>query len=172
MLALVNLLSERWQDAVDAAEQARAVQTTTRTAVPFEPYVLAYLAEGHAALGNLQEAREHAERAVELAIRFGKRFELHCRIARASIALKLSDAGARAVAIADLEAAEALRNELGANAFEPIIDVQRAELARLDGDEVAWRAGLRKAHRLFSEMGMTGRAERVARELGLVTTGR
>ena len=60
--------------------------------------------------------------------------------------------------------------DIGARAFEPMIDVQRAELARLDGDEAAWRARLRKAPRLFSEMGMVGRAEPVARELGMATT--
>jgi hypothetical protein len=170
MLALANLLSERWEDAIAAAEQARTVQKTTRTAVPFEPYVLAYLAEAHAGVGNLQAAREQADRAVELAIRFGKRFELHCRVARASVLAKLPDASARPAAIADLDAADALRNELSASAFEPMIDVHRAALARLGGDEAAWRAGLRKAHRLFSEMGMTGRAERVVRELGIAPT--
>jgi hypothetical protein len=36
------------------------------------------------------------------------------------------------------------------------------ELARLLGDEVTWERELREAHRLFTEMGATGHAERIS----------
>ncbi len=42
-----------------------------------------------------------------------------------------------------------------------------AELARLRGDDAARERALRKAHRSFAEMGATGHAERLAKELGL-----
>jgi hypothetical protein len=45
--------------------------------------------------------------------------------------------------------------------------VERAELSRLRGDGGASERDLREAHRLFTEMGATGHAERLARELGL-----
>ena len=41
----------------------------------------------------------------------------------------------------------------------------RAELARASGDEAVRRRELRKAQRLFAEMGAPIRAEQVAREL-------
>jgi len=128
---------------------------------------LSYLAEAHAELGNRQSARECADRSVDLATLFGnKRFELQCRWARAGVLLRDSDASARAAAAAELEAADAIRKEIDAHAFEPMIDMLRAELARLGGDEAGREAALRRAYRRFREMGMTGRAERAARELG------
>ena len=41
------------------------------------------------------------------------------------------------------------------------------ELARLRGDEAARERALRNAHRLYTEMGATGHAERLAKELDL-----
>ena len=44
--------------------------------------------------------------------------------------------------------------------------LERAELARLTGDETSCKHALREAHRLFVEIGATARAEQVAREIG------
>jgi hypothetical protein len=52
-----------------------------------------------------------------------------------------------------------------ARAYVPLIHVERAELARLLGDEAAYQRELREAHRLFVEMGATGHAEGVSRQL-------
>ncbi len=60
-----------------------------------------------------------------------------------------------------------LIEELGARVYRPQVCEERAELARLRGDEAARDRELREAHRLFTEMGATGHAERLARELGL-----
>ncbi len=54
----------------------------------------------------------------------------------------------------------------GARSYLPQIGVERAKLARLEGDEAGHERHLREAHRLFTEIGATGYAERVARELG------
>ena len=53
----------------------------------------------------------------------------------------------------------------GAKSYEPFLHVERAELARLTGDERARERELREAHRLFLEIGAPIRAEQVAREL-------
>ncbi len=53
----------------------------------------------------------------------------------------------------------------GARSSLPLIGVERAELARLVGDEASRERELREAHRLFTEIGATGHAERLAREL-------
>jgi hypothetical protein len=49
--------------------------------------------------------------------------------------------------------------------LEPAIRLELAELARLAGDDTARERDLRAAHRLFTEMGATARAEQVAKEL-------
>jgi hypothetical protein len=41
------------------------------------------------------------------------------------------------------------------------------ELAHLIGDDASRERELREAHRLYTEMGATGHAERLARELGM-----
>jgi hypothetical protein len=55
----------------------------------------------------------------------------------------------------------------GAKSYEPFLHVERAELARLTGDEAARERELREAHRLFTEIGAPIRAAEVAKELGL-----
>ena len=54
----------------------------------------------------------------------------------------------------------------GAKSYEPFLHVERAELARLTGDEATRQRELREAHRLFLEIGAPIRAEQVAKELG------
>jgi hypothetical protein len=49
--------------------------------------------------------------------------------------------------------------------YEPFWREARAELAKLRGDDAARERELREAHRLYSEMGATYHAERVAGEL-------
>jgi hypothetical protein len=50
--------------------------------------------------------------------------------------------------------------------FEPFFHVERAELARLAGDEVTRHSELREAHRLFLKIGAPIRAAEIAKELG------
>jgi len=67
--------------------------------------------------------------------------------------------------VAALERALGAVRETGAKAFEPLVHVERAELARQSGD-AEWREReLREAHRLFTTMDATGHAARLAREL-------
>ena len=44
---------------------------------------------------------------------------------------------------------------------------ESAKLGRLHGDEAARERELREAHRLYTEVGGTGHAERLALELGV-----
>jgi len=62
--------------------------------------------------------------------------------------------------------ASSLVGETGAKQYEPFIHLERADLARLTGDEPTRLRDLREAHRLFAAMGAPIRAEQVARELG------
>jgi hypothetical protein len=56
-------------------------------------------------------------------------------------------------------------NREGAKSCEPFLGVERAELARLIGDEAKHQRELREAHRLFLEIGAPIRAAEVAKEL-------
>jgi hypothetical protein len=56
--------------------------------------------------------------------------------------------------------------EAQASPSEPIIHVQLPALARQSGEEERQRK-LREAHRLFTELGATGHAERLADELAM-----
>ena len=49
--------------------------------------------------------------------------------------------------------------------YRPQVCEERAELARLRGDEAARARELREALRLYTESGAAGHAERLAREL-------
>ncbi len=62
--------------------------------------------------------------------------------------------------------ARELVRETEARAYMPPILEEEARLAQLEGDDAGFQEKLRQAHRLFTEMGATGHAERVARELG------
>ena len=64
-----------------------------------------------------------------------------------------------------LEAAEDLVKETGARVYLPFICEERAALALLLGDGAGRARYLRDAHRLFTAMGATGHAERIAKEL-------
>jgi hypothetical protein len=67
---------------------------------------------------------------------------------------------------ASLAEAAAWIKRTGAKSYEPFLLLERAELARLTGDEAGREHALREAHRLFVEIGATARAEQVAREIG------
>ncbi|NIV76394.1 MAG: hypothetical protein GWN37_16630 [Gammaproteobacteria bacterium] len=49
----------------------------------------------------------------------------------------------------------------------PLLHEARADLAAAEHDSTSRERELREAHRLFLEMGATGRAHRFAQELGL-----
>jgi hypothetical protein len=53
----------------------------------------------------------------------------------------------------------------GAKSYEPFLYVERAELAKLTGDDALRERELREAHRLFTEIGAPIRAAEVAKEL-------
>jgi hypothetical protein len=52
--------------------------------------------------------------------------------------------------------------DAGSKAFEPLVHVELAELARQGGEEEECQRELREAQRLFTEIGASGHAERLA----------
>ena len=92
-------------------------------------------------------------------------YEIRALLARAHVTVT-EGAPARSRIEADLRDAAAVIEATDARAFTPQVHVERAALARVLGDEATRQRELREAHRLFTEMDATARAEQVARELG------
>jgi adenylate cyclase len=154
------LLNEQWSEAAARLEQALGEMREHQAALQGEAFVLADLARAVAALGDCDRARELADEAVSTAQRRGN-FEVDPLLARAHVQ-RLSDGAQAAAAIeADLQQAMAVVQRTEARAYAPLIHVERAELARLLGDEAAYQQELREAHRLFTAMGATGHVRRI-----------
>ena len=64
-----------------------------------------------------------------------------------------------------LDESAALIDERGLLLFAPTLHERRSKLAALLGDDTGRGRELREAHRRYTEMGATGHAERVGREL-------
>ena len=94
-------------------------------------------------------------------------FESHAQLVRARVLTVLSgSAGVTRREIgAALDRAEALLRETGARSCEPEVLEGRARLADAAGDPASAEQLRREAHRLYTEMGATGHAERLGREL-------
>jgi class 3 adenylate cyclase/tetratricopeptide (TPR) repeat protein len=127
--------------------------------------LLSALAETLAQLGEHDRACETAREAVAVAEATGQS-GIPAQIALARV-LRLAEGleSERPIGAA-LERAVELIEEFGARVYRPQVCEERAELARLRGDDTTEKRHLREAHRLYFEMGATGHAKRVARELG------
>jgi hypothetical protein len=167
-LGMAEVMRERWQPALEALERSREICREQRTAVEAEPWRLAFLAESHLGLGDKERARRLASEGVAIARSHGNvPGETVGSIAQARVLLGTDGPDARAEFEAVLARALELIRRIGAKAYEPQVHVELAELARQSEDERAWRDELSEAHRLFTEIGASGYAERVAGELAV-----
>ncbi len=163
-LARAHALRGEWDDAVRIFEETIAFQNKTRIGLDVQGFDLASFAQALLALGQPERARATASLAVATVIERGSLLqELQNRLAlaRAEVAL-----GNDAAVDPLLARCETLIDEMGAWAYRPHRAEVRAERARQRGDAAGWRAALAEAHRLFTETGATGHADRLAQELG------
>jgi class 3 adenylate cyclase/tetratricopeptide (TPR) repeat protein len=166
-LAGAHELAGQWAEASEVAERALAIIRTRRVGTLAEPECLTVLAHAHLGLGAPARALEAAEEAVARARERGLKVqEIRALLARAHVLIATEGAPARSRIEADLRDAAAVIEATDARAFTPQVHVERAALARVLGDEATHQRELREAHRLFTEMDATARAEQVARELG------
>ena len=166
-LGLANILDHAWQDALDVLEQALAMGRELRLLL-WESYGLTALAAAHLGLGDREKALALSEEAIAVSRRRGTRLrEFSALLTRIRALRELHGLEAKTEIEASLAEAEAWLEMSGAKSYEPFLHVERAELARLTGDEAARERELREAHRLFTEIGAPIRAAEVAKELGL-----
>jgi tetratricopeptide (TPR) repeat protein len=167
-LGMAHGLAGDWPAAIAALQRAVTLARDRRAWLIIEPTLLAYLAESYAHAGDARLARARAEEALALAQQRETRAqELDAQLALARVRRCAEGLSARPAIDAALERVLALVRQTGARGFEPHVHLERAELARLAGDEVPCQRELREAHRLFTEMGASIRAAEVARDLGL-----
>jgi hypothetical protein len=165
---MARLLAEDWSEAAAAFEEALRLIREDRAGLQLEARWLPLLAEAYLGAGDWDRARSAAEAAITQAEERGMRIQLldgYLALARVLIAT----AGASATTEIEqaLKKLADLIEETGSRFFEPTLRVERAKLAGLSGDNATRERELREAYRQFVQMGATGRAEHVARELGL-----
>jgi class 3 adenylate cyclase len=165
-LGLANVLNRTWRDALGALEHSLAVGRERRVRV-WEGYVLAAMAAAHLGLGDRAKALALVEEASRVSGGLGTGFCDFAVLQSRVSTLREARGGQAAREIeAALGEAAAWIERSGAKSWEPFLQLERAELARLTGDEASREHALREAHRLFVEIGATARADQVAREIG------
>jgi ATP/maltotriose-dependent transcriptional regulator MalT len=164
-LGIANVLSGKWHDALEVLEQAGAIARERRLLV-WEGPVLAAMAAAHLGLGDRHQALALADEATTVSRRRGTRFWVFSALLTRMRALRdLHGVQATKEIEAALAEAEAWIKMSGAKSYEPFVHVERAELARLKGEDATRTRELGEAHRLFVEIGAPIRAAEVAKEL-------
>jgi tetratricopeptide (TPR) repeat protein len=157
--AVMHAATGAWSEAAAACERVLSLGYGSHP-------VRSLLAEARLELGEHQRAREIAsEAAGDFARRAMPLRELETQLVLARVLRRCDGLAARAGIEVALARAAALIAKTGARLFAPELCLERAELARLVGDEPARSRELREAECLFREMGAPLRADAVAREL-------
>jgi tetratricopeptide (TPR) repeat protein len=166
MLGRAYLSVRSYPEAVVALERARAIAQESHTGLEIEPYIVSTLARAYVDSGDPSRALRAAEEAVTLVRLGGARVqEPGTQFALGYVLLRAKGLESRNAIEAALGEAVRSSREIGLKIWEPSICLERAELARLSGDETTRQRELCEAHRLFLEIGAPIRAEEVAKEL-------
>jgi len=155
----------RWEEAIPCLEEALRICVELRAGVFVKTWQLFALARARLGLGEVDRARALGEEAVEAARRQGM-WGLGVRTLLVLAHARLTGEGAKArrEVEAALDEAQSRVEAMGARAIAPLVLVERARLARALGDEQAFRRAFGEAHRLFHELGATGRVEMIEKE--------
>lgn len=159
-------LEQRHQGALETYQEALDLIRSKRVGVQWKPHVVGGQALAHSALGDHAKAIEHARSALEESLSGGnRRAEDFVLLSLARVLLATGDPGLHEEIERTVEHAEALCEETGMRVHRPCLLELRAALAECRGSPQEASRRLREAQRLFAEMGATGHAERLAREL-------
>jgi tetratricopeptide (TPR) repeat protein len=161
-------LEQRYPEALDAYQKALGVIRTKRVMVVWKPFAISGKALVYSAMAEHGKAIAQARSALEESMRGGNRgAEDVSRLTLARVLLATGDPGLHDTVEKTVERAEALCEETGIRLTLPSLLEVRAVLADRRGNPQEAQRQLREAHRLYTEMGATGHARRLARELGL-----
>jgi len=161
-------LEQRHPEALETYQRTVDLIRSKRVGVQWKPHVVGGQALAHSALGNHDKAIEQARSALEESLSGGnRRAEDFVRLSLARVLLATGDRGLHDEVERTVERAEACCQETGMRLHRPCLLELRAALAERRGSPQEAIRRVREAQRLFAEMGATGHAERLARELGL-----
>jgi adenylate cyclase len=164
-LGLANLLNRIWHDALEVLEKALEIGRERQVRF-MEGQVLAAMAAAQLGLGDGARALALADEAIAVGHQRGTRlWEFAALLSRIGALRETRGVDAEGEIQAALAEAAAWLKRSGAKSYEPFLQLERANLARLTGDEAGREHALREAHRLFVELGATARAEQVAGEI-------
>jgi hypothetical protein len=166
-LGTANVLDGAWHEALEVLGTALKIGRERRISIS-EGGVLGAMAAAHLGIGDFTKALALAEEAIAVSRQRGSRmWEFQALVTRIRALRESRGLQATSEIEATLAEADAWLEMSGAKSYEPFLYVERAELAKLTGDDVTRQRELREAHRLFLEIGAPIRAAELAKELGL-----
>jgi class 3 adenylate cyclase/tetratricopeptide (TPR) repeat protein len=166
VLGVAHVLREEWGEAVETLERVLSMPAEGGVFRIDESTVYSYLAIARAGRGDAAGARCAAEKALSIAQQRGTPYqELQAWLALGWVILWAEGAGTTTELGHALERASELLRVTGAAGVEPLLRLEQAEMARLDGDGERHARRLRDAHGLLQRMGAAGHAERLAARL-------
>jgi adenylate cyclase len=164
-LGVAERMRGEWRLAIEALERSRSIAREMRTAVEVEAWRLALLGESYLGLGDPDRALALVQEGLAFARAQGHApYEIHARLALARVLIGSAGPTAHEQIEGELARALELARAIGAKAYEPLIHVELAELARQGGDLDGYGRQFREAQRLFTEIGASGHAERLSAE--------
>ncbi len=160
------VLEGRWDEADEALRGALSMAEELRTAAEAEPWALSWLADAHRGREEPGRALELAEEALASARSLGLPYgEMFAGLARGWALLGVEDESLGPEIERTIQATLARSASVENPSVDAQLHVQLAELARLRGEDEERERRLGEAHRLFTEIGARGHAERLAGEL-------
>jgi tetratricopeptide (TPR) repeat protein len=160
-------LEQRHEEALEVYEKTLGLMDTKRVAIQWRPVVFSGQALANSKLGKHDKAIAQARSALDESLTEGNRYgEGVARLTLARVLLATGDPELHDEIEETVERAEALCEQTAMRVNLPSLLEVRAALAERQGDPQDARRTLREAHRLYTEMGATGHAMRLARELG------
>jgi adenylate cyclase len=170
-LGVAQQLAGEWQPAIEAIERSQTISRERRTAAEIEAWRLIRLGESHLALGDPERAGACIEAGLGLARERGQAaYEGLAGISLARVLLAPGGTAAKGDVEATLARALELAHQTEAKSFVPMIHVELAQLALRTRDAERRVKELREAHRLYTEVGASGHAKRIADELATPAT--
>jgi class 3 adenylate cyclase len=161
-ILIAAVLIERGE-LIEAVRTLEAMPSLPRT----RGLALTQLAKAKLGMGDVEGARALAAEGLAALAAGQDVSSVEARCIFAQILLRTEGPVAREAIEIELAGADSIIEQTGARANAPSVLVERAALARALGDKAGHERLLREAQRLWLEMGATGWAERIGRELGV-----
>jgi tetratricopeptide (TPR) repeat protein len=161
-----HLLEQNYDEAIAAIREAKTIATPEMIGPNQYLVILARLAEACLGKGDYQRALELSAEAIKRAEGNRRLGAVEAHQARARVLIATSAEREVDEIIRLLDHAAAIADRCGGKVYEPAIHESRAALAGAIARPEEAERELREALHLYDEMGASGHAERLSRQLG------